>query len=210
MQASTCMHPVTPSPTPARQRLLAAAARVFARDGLSGATTRAIAREAKVNEVTLFRQFGTKERLLDAVVREHFGPDASAGNRHAKSLPGDLRTHLTAHARHYAKLLQHNLPLIRAMIGEIHHHADHEQQVYRAIFRPLRAALIARLESAVASGALTRQISPTILADLFTGMIFTGVLSRASAHVRREYPASDYLEAAVELVLRGAAPSARP
>ena len=53
---------------PARQLLLSAAARVFARDGLAGATTRAISREAGVNEVTLFRTFGTKEHLITAVV----------------------------------------------------------------------------------------------------------------------------------------------
>ena len=44
--------PAVPAGT--RQRLLDAAARVFARSGLEGATTREIAREAKVNEVTLF------------------------------------------------------------------------------------------------------------------------------------------------------------
>ncbi len=56
--------------------------RVFARDGLNGATTRAIAREAAVNEVTLFRLFRSKERLLAAVVGETFGdrnPLAQAG-----------------------------------------------------------------------------------------------------------------------------------
>ena len=53
---------------PARQRLLAAATTVFGRDGLEGATTRAISREAGVNEVTLFRLFQSKENLLAAVV----------------------------------------------------------------------------------------------------------------------------------------------
>ncbi len=37
------------------QRILDAAMRVFGRDGVSGATTREIARVARVNEVTLFR-----------------------------------------------------------------------------------------------------------------------------------------------------------
>lgn len=51
-----------------RGRLLDAAARVFARHGAAGATTRRIATEAGVNEVTLFRLFGTKEALLHAAV----------------------------------------------------------------------------------------------------------------------------------------------
>ena len=48
----------------ARHRILAAAARVYAQHGWRGATTRRIADEAGVNEVTLFRQFGSKDALL--------------------------------------------------------------------------------------------------------------------------------------------------
>jgi AcrR family transcriptional regulator len=55
----------------ARARLLAAAARVYARHGQLGATTRLIAEEAGVNEVTLFRLFGSKAALLDEAVRVH-------------------------------------------------------------------------------------------------------------------------------------------
>ena len=189
---------------PARQRLLDAAARVFARDGLTGATTRAIAREAGVNEVTLFRLFKTKEALLDAVVGQNFG---AAAPRPAPVPPrptADLRADLLAHARSYEKLLGDNLPLIRAMIGEIHHHGDHERQVFKAIFRPLREALIGRLESAVAAGQVPAPVNPVVLADLFNGMIFTGVLRRASPHVKQEYPTTRYRIAAVDLLLRGA------
>src|ERR1700712_1304119 len=98
---------------PARARLLDAATRIFARDGLAGATTRAIAREAGVNEVTLFRHFQTKDRLLAAVVGENFGPEAPPHLPPLKELTGELRADLTAYAKHYEKLLQENLPLIR-------------------------------------------------------------------------------------------------
>src|SRR5688500_20275735 len=47
-----------------RERLLDAAARVYAETGVRGATTRRIAHEAGVNEVTLFRHFGSKDTLL--------------------------------------------------------------------------------------------------------------------------------------------------
>jgi AcrR family transcriptional regulator len=51
-----------------RERILEAAARVYAKHGFKGATTRAIAIEADVNEVTLFRTFGSKSALLEAVL----------------------------------------------------------------------------------------------------------------------------------------------
>ena len=53
-----------------RQRILQAAARVYALHGWRGATTRRIADEAGVNEVTLFRQFGSKDALLDLMMQE--------------------------------------------------------------------------------------------------------------------------------------------
>ena len=43
----------------AATRLLRAARDVLARDGMAGLTTRAIAAEAGVNEVTLVRHFGS-------------------------------------------------------------------------------------------------------------------------------------------------------
>jgi len=177
---------------------------VFARDGLTGATTRAISREAGVNEVTLFRLFETKEGLIEAVVRQNFGPELWRAAREGVAPSGDLRADLVTHAGLYERVLQENLPLIRAMIGEIHHHGENERQVFQGIFRPLRAALEERLRLAQEAGELRRDVSAMILADLFAGMIFTGVLRRASKHSRREYPNSDYLDAAVDLLLRGA------
>lgn len=53
-----------------RERILDAAARVYAKHGFRGATTRLIANEAEVNEVTLFRTFGSKGALLCAVLEQ--------------------------------------------------------------------------------------------------------------------------------------------
>jgi AcrR family transcriptional regulator len=50
-----------------RDRILDAAKRVYAKHGFRGATTRLIAIEADVNEVTIFRTFGSKA----AHMREH-------------------------------------------------------------------------------------------------------------------------------------------
>jgi AcrR family transcriptional regulator len=52
-----------------RHRIIEAAARVYAQHGWRGATTRRIAEEAGVNEVTLFRQFGSKHALLDQMMQ---------------------------------------------------------------------------------------------------------------------------------------------
>lgn len=54
-----------------RDRILQAAARVYAQHGFRGATTRLIAIEAGVNEVSLFRTFGSKAALFEAMMQSH-------------------------------------------------------------------------------------------------------------------------------------------
>ena len=53
-----------------RSRIMAAAAEVFACKGYAGATTRALAAAAGVNEVTLFRHFGSKKNLFSTILDE--------------------------------------------------------------------------------------------------------------------------------------------
>src|ERR1051326_2984409 len=55
---------ISPTLMERREELLRAAARVYARHGYRGSTTRRIADEAGVNEVTIFRQFGSKDALI--------------------------------------------------------------------------------------------------------------------------------------------------
>lgn len=68
----------------AREKLLEVAARVYAEAGYRGTTTRRIAQEADLNEVTLFRHFGSKDALLrealehvDQQARQRLDPDAA-------------------------------------------------------------------------------------------------------------------------------------
>jgi AcrR family transcriptional regulator len=207
MQATTCMHPKhTPARRrpPARQLLISAAARVFARDGLEGATTRAISREAGLNEVTLFRNFGTKEHLIEAVVGSAFGGPRRAAAAAPRAGLG-LRADLVAFARRYESLLEENLPLVRTMIGEIHRHAVCQHQALKGIFWPMRAALVERLRRARGTGEVKAGLNPAVAADLFSGTIFSGVIRRARVVRTREYRASDYREACVDIFLNGIA-----
>jgi AcrR family transcriptional regulator len=74
-----------------RKRLLEAAIRVFSKNGYRAASTRDIARRAKVNQVTLFRLFRGKARLHAAVVKHIFATSnlrAELESRLAQPLEG--------------------------------------------------------------------------------------------------------------------------
>lgn len=181
---------------------------MFARHGLAGATTRAIAQEAGVNEVTLFRHFQTKDRLLAAVVGENFGAKSATGTVVLPVPTADLRADLLTFAHRYHDLLTANWPLVRTMIGEMHHHLteSHERRVFRGIFLPLKAAMIDRLESAQKAGELRADREPAIMSDLLFGAIFSGVLRRSLPGLQISYAPETYLETAVAMFLDGAAP----
>ena len=87
------------------QRILEAATRVFARDGVSGATTREIARIARVNEVTLFRYFKNKNELLRQVVLQSCQRYQYAFTEMPLETPDDLRRSVEAYAA------EHNIKL---------------------------------------------------------------------------------------------------
>jgi AcrR family transcriptional regulator len=177
---------------------------VFARDGLDGATTRAISREAGVNEVTLFRQFGSKERLIEAVVGSAFGSGGAFPRRPAGATRS-LRADLESFADSYEALLVANLPLVRTMIGEIHRHAVCERQALKGIFWPMRAALVRRLRLACRRGEAREGLDPAVAADLFAGTILASVLRRAAGRRPSEYTAAAYREACVGVFLNGIA-----
>src|SRR5438105_7952101 len=99
-----------------RDRILDAAKKVYAQHGFRGATTRLIAIEAGVNEVTLFRTFGSKAALFEALMQAHV---AASPIPDLPDLPTDPEREMTEWC---AAILQHfreNRSLIRTSFGEI-------------------------------------------------------------------------------------------
>jgi AcrR family transcriptional regulator len=102
-----------------RDQLLDAAARLYAEAGYRGATTRRIAVQAGVNEITLFRHFGSKDALIrEAISRA--GPSITPD-----TLPGTPREpfrELRDWARAHIAELRERRSLIRTCMGEIEEH----------------------------------------------------------------------------------------
>src|SRR3954470_17641721 len=110
MQVSTCMQAELASPT--RQRLIDAAIRVCSDRGLHAATTREIAEVAGVNEVTLFRHFGNKEKLIAALFEQVLATLSDSLNDTAAD-EQDLGRDLFRYAQSHHELLMTNEAFIR-------------------------------------------------------------------------------------------------
>ena len=187
--------------SPARDRLLHAASQVFAREGLQGATTRVIAKEAEVSEVTLFRLFESKERLLAEVLAQIcMGQSESLANQVAWT--NDVRADLLAYAKIYNDMLVHNEAMIRTLIGEASRQPEHARLLIKDSVKPARVRLIAYLQEAQTRGDIRKDVELPIVADMFTGMLLSGMLRR-TAHGVRDYSASAYVESCVDVLVAG-------
>ena len=99
-----------------RDRILDAAKRIYAQHGFRGATTRLIAIEAGVNEVTLFRTFGSKAALFEALMQGHV---AQSPIPELPDNPVDPEREMTDWVTSVLGHMRENRALIRTSFGEI-------------------------------------------------------------------------------------------
>jgi AcrR family transcriptional regulator len=185
-----------------RDRILAAAIEVFAHAGIAGATTREIARTAAVNEVTLFRQFHSKEQLLKAAIDRVCALQIEALSRQAEWTQ-DLTVDLMQYAILVSDTMEANEDLIRVFIGESKRHPDNARQILQTAFEGLRDGLIEYLRSGQQAGTVRRDLDLKPTVDLFTGMLLAGMLRRSGAMVTLDYDRAAYLKQCVDLFVRG-------
>ena len=106
---------------PTRDQILDAAARLYGEHGFRGTTTRRIAQEADVNEVTLFRLFGSKTALLLEALRVHGVEPVRA---ELPTVPTDPLAELTAWCTHKRRAISNMRSIIRKAMSEFEENPD--------------------------------------------------------------------------------------
>ena len=159
---------------PTRQQIIDAAAKVYAELGFRGATTRKIAEVAGVNEVTLFRTFGSKANLIDEVIRScHRDPGASS----LPADPAEPEAELTRWVGETHRFMLDRRGLIRSAVAELHEHPEHSNEVAdhpTVSFRELRA-YVDRLHT---FGAIPDVGNANAACTMLLGTLFSDALHR--------------------------------
>lgn len=94
-----------------KDKIIDAAIELVNEKGYKGATTRAIAERAGVNEVTLFRHFGNKKGIVEAAIDKYAFVDLLA-NTFEQKIIWDLEQDLKMLAKEYQLLVEEKKPLI--------------------------------------------------------------------------------------------------
>jgi AcrR family transcriptional regulator len=191
----------------ARELLLEAALKVYAEHGTRGATTRRIAHAAGVNEVTLFRHFGSKETLLREALS--VSPRAIAFiDIKLPETPVDPEAELTEFCRHHHQVLHQSRSVIRKCMGEFEEHPETSRaacQLPVVIANALQTYLL-RLR---ADGLARAEFSPVAASAMLMGTLFNDAMGRDCMPERFPYSEREAIRHYVALFLQaiGVAPA---
>jgi len=174
-------HPSTrPSKPPStRQRLLEAARAEFSDKGIEAATTRGIAELAACNEVTLFRHFESKQKLLAAVVQETSG-EFLAFCECGDGFSGDLVDDLTRFARVYNEGLERCEGMARVLIGESRRRPTLAKELIGDVLGPFHRKIAAYLDQHRQAGRVRADLDLIAFAEVLTSALMGGLLRRSS------------------------------
>ncbi|HTS88095.1 MAG TPA: TetR/AcrR family transcriptional regulator [Gemmatimonadales bacterium] len=154
-----------------RDRILQATARIYAEAGFRGATTRRVAQEAGVNEITLFRHFGTKEALVKAALRasgQHPAPPVELNDPEA-----DLTAWALATYQHW----HDNRQLITQLMSDLGEHPELAPDITEAP-REEHAGISRYLERMRESGLTRTPFQADAAAGLLLGAVFAHAMWR--------------------------------
>jgi AcrR family transcriptional regulator len=189
------------SPDLTKRRILEAAELVFSRNGFQGATTRDIAREAGVNEVTIFRHFHTREELLAATL-EH-GCAACTGLIHYEEiLKGELPDCLERFVREMYSVVKQQEAIVRAFIGEARLLPESIRCALQEFMLKRKALFVAVLQQAQGLGLVRKGVDVSAAADCVRDSIHSAMLRHTLYHTDPE-TVDAYLRGVTDILYRG-------
>jgi len=154
-----------------RERLFDASLKLISEKGYLGTTTREISRTAGVTELTLFRHFGSKQRLFEELLGQHmFLPALRELLPGLQSLPYTLA--LRTIAAQFLTSLKERKPLVKIMHAEIHLYPGEVRKIYHQLIDGTARTLAGYFTSLQKKGLL-RGFSSHLAARAFLGMLFS-------------------------------------
>jgi AcrR family transcriptional regulator len=158
-----------------RERILRAAAEIITERGYTRATTKSIADAAGVNEVTIFRHFGSKRNLLSEMIHRHSAlPDLTTIIEN--QLTGDYRQDLIHLGTVFFTAITERKEALRMMLCEANELPEIKEVIVK-IPDQLRLVITRYFQKKMDEGTL-REMNPEVMAQGFLGLFFSYGIAR--------------------------------
>ena len=189
-----------------RQRLVNAALELFRSQGVTETATRQIAELAQVNEVTLFRQFGSKQGLLlalieDSAVFTHLGESLRVQVNQTNHVDEALRNYASDRLKALGQIPE----LLRSVVGEA---GQYTVENRRALGRGITLAnrdVADYLATVIEREQLHCRLPTEKLSSLLNVMLFGYLVIELTSEFHELWDnQEDFLENLVEVFLHGA------
>jgi TetR/AcrR family transcriptional regulator len=187
------------------QRIVAAAASMFAEQGLAGARMDEIARAAKVNKALLYYYFRSKEELHRFVLETLLSQlRTRVWDLHTAKLPA--RKRLAAAIDNFFEFVRRHPNYPRLIQREMMSDGRNVEWIVSEYYKPLHARLVALIEDGISSGEFRRVDARNTALTVVSSMVFyfaaAPVLKRILGHdplrpqevARRRQAIQDLLE----------------
>ena len=199
-------------PTPRKStkaRLIEAALDLFAERGVTETTTKAVAERAQVNEVTLFRNFGNKYRLLLAVIQ-----DSAVFARLVHTLVeqasarDNLADFLQEYAQESLRTLKKAPDLVRSIVGEAGNYPKENRAALGKGLSEANRYVADYLDKAIAKEGLVSNLTSEQIVNLLNFFLVGYFIVESSVEGYTFWDEEDdFLESLVTLFLQGSFPS---
>ncbi|AFY56081.1 transcriptional regulator [Rivularia sp. PCC 7116] len=189
-----------------RQRIINAAIELFAAQGVTETTTKAVAKSAKVNEVTLFRHFGNKHGLLLAIISESpVFQELSEYLKNQATESKSVRQALKNYCEDRLQALERSPNLVRSVVGEAGNYPLENRQALGRSLKEANHYVAEFLAIVMEREQLQAHLAPQKLASLLNIMLLGyAVMEFTSEFHELWHDKDDFLEDLVSLFLMGA------
>lgn len=154
-----------------RDKILETALKLFSQKGYLGATTKEIAKEAEIAEITLFRYFPSKEKLFEEVINTYsFLPALKelmpeiAGMSYEKAL--------TEIAKRFLETISSRKDMIQIMHSEIQRYPEKIHKIYHAFIDEI-FKILASYFNEMQKKKILKGFDTELGAKAFLGMFFS-------------------------------------
>jgi AcrR family transcriptional regulator len=189
-----------------RTRLIDAALELFATNGITETTTKAVAELAQVNEVTLFRNFGSKYGLLLAVIEDsaRFSQLGKALVEQAVSKE-NISEALKVYAEKGLQALERVPELVRSVVGDAGQYPPENRVAIAQGLTQANLYVAERLAKAIEDNGWQSHFPAEKLASLLNSLLLGYFVIKLTSEEQTLWQGQeDFLENLVELFLQGA------